>query len=79
MNNKTLRKTIIPLIVLVVALAGSYFLYLTAQDADAQDTAVSINRGSIDVQEYFNERLRERVIDCVGQNKPGRYIRKTYG
>jgi hypothetical protein len=67
MSNKTLRKTIIPLIVLVVALAGSYFLNLTAADADAQDTAVSINRGSIDVQEYFNEKLREGVIDRVGQ------------
>lgn len=79
MNNKTLRKTIIPLIVLVVALAGSYFLYLTAPDADAQDTAVRINRGSIDVQEYFNEKLREGVIDRVGQKKPRSYVRKTYG
>ncbi len=67
MNNKTLRKIIIPLIVLVVALAGSYYLYFTAPDADAQDTSAIINRGTIDVQEYFNEKLREGVIDRIGQ------------
>ncbi len=44
MNNKTMRKIFIPLVVLVAALTGSYTLYFTAPDADAQDTAVSINR-----------------------------------
>ncbi len=34
---------------------------------DAQDTSVIINRGTIDVQEYFNEKLREGVIDRIGQ------------
>ena len=67
MNKKTLRKIIIPFIVLVVALAGSDYLYFTAPDADAQDTSAIINRGSIDVQEYFNEKLREGVIDRIGQ------------
>ncbi len=67
MNNKTLRKIIIPFIVLVVALAGSYYLYFTAPDADAQDASAIINRGTIDVQEYFNEKLREGVIDRIGQ------------
>jgi len=67
MNNKTLRKIIIPLVVLVVALTGSYTLYFTAPDADAQDTSAIINRGTIDVQEYFNEKLREGVIDRIGQ------------
>ena len=56
-----------PFIVLVVALAGSDYLYFTAPDADAQDTSAIINRGSIDVQEYFNEKLREGVIDRIGQ------------
>ncbi len=56
-----------PFIVLVVALAGSYNLYFTALDADAQDTSAIINRGTIDVQEYFNEKLREGVIDRIGQ------------
>ena len=67
MNKKTLRKISIPFIVLVVALAGSDYLYFTAPDADAQDTSAIINRGSIDVQEYFNEKLREGVIDRIGQ------------
>ena len=34
---------------------------------DAHDTSVIINRGTIDVQEYFNEKLREGVIDRIGQ------------
>ena len=67
MNKKTMRKIMIPFIVLVVALAGSDYLYFTAPDADAQDTSAIINRGSIDVQEYFNEKLREGVIDRIGQ------------
>ncbi len=67
MNNKTLRKIFIPLVVLVVALTGSYTLYFTAPDADAQDTSAIINRATIDVQEYFNEKLREGVIDRIGQ------------
>ena len=67
MNKKTLRKIMMPFIVLVVALAGSDYLYFTAPDADAQDTSAIINRGSIDVQEYFNEKLREGVIDRIGQ------------
>ncbi len=66
MNNKTMRKIIIPFIVLVVVLAGSYYLYLTAPDDDAQDT-IAINSGTTDVQEYFNEKLREGVIDRIGQ------------
>ncbi len=66
MNKKTLRKIIIPFIVLVVAFAGSCDLYSTAPDADAQDTS-AINRGTIDVREYFNEKLREGVIDRIGQ------------
>ncbi len=67
MNKKTMRKIMIPFIVLVVALAGSDYLYFTAPDADAQDTSAIINRGSIDVQKYFNEKLREGVIDRIGQ------------
>ncbi len=56
----------IPFIVLVVALAGSDYLYFTAPDDDAQDTS-AINPGTIDVQEYFNEKLRKGVIDRIGQ------------
>ena len=67
MNNKILRKIMIPFIVVVVVLAGSDYLYFTAPDADAQDTSAIINRGSIDVQKYFNEKLREGVIDSIGQ------------
>ena len=63
----TLRKIIIPFIVLAAALAGSYYLYFTAPESDAQDTSAIINRGAIDVQEYFNEQLREGVIDRIGQ------------
>ena len=62
----TLRKIIIPFIVLAVAFAGSCDLYSTAPDDDAQDT-LAINPGTIDVQEYFNEKLREGVIDRIGQ------------
>ena len=63
----TLRKNIIPFIVLAVAFAGSCDLYSTAPNDDTQDTSAIINRGSIDVQEYFNEKLREGVIDRIGQ------------
>jgi len=66
LNKKTLRKIIIPFIVLVVAFAGSCDLYSTAPDDDAQDT-LAINPGTIDVQEYFNEKLRKGVIDRIGQ------------
>jgi len=55
-----------PFIVLVVAVVGSYYLYLTTPDDDAQDTS-AINTSAIDVQEYFNEKLREGVIDRIGQ------------
>jgi len=55
-----------PFIVLVVAIVGSYYLYLTAPDDDAQDTS-AINTSAIDVQEYFNEKLREGIIDRIGQ------------
>lgn len=55
-----------PFIVLVVAVVDSYYLYLTAPDDDAQDTS-AINTSAIDVQEYFNEKLREGVIDRIGQ------------
>ena len=66
MNKKTLRKIIIPFIVLVVAFAGSCDLYSTAPDDDAQNTS-AINAGIIEVQEYFNEKLREGVVDRIGQ------------
>ena len=66
MDKKTLRKINIPFIVLVVAFAGSCDLYSTAPDDDAQDT-IAINSGTTDVQEYFNEKLREGVIDRIGQ------------
>jgi len=66
MNKKTLRKIIIPFIVLVVAFAGSCDLYSTAPDDDAQNK-LAINPGTIEVQEYFNEKLREGVIDRIGQ------------
>ncbi len=38
----------------------------TAPGGVAQDTS-AINRGTIDVQEYFNEKLRRGVIDRIGQ------------
>jgi hypothetical protein len=66
MNQKTLRKIIIPLIVLVVAFAGSCDLCSAAPDDDAKDI-LAINPATIDVQEYFNEKLREGVIDRIGQ------------
>ncbi len=66
MNKKTLRKIIVPFIVLAVTFAGSCDLYSTAPDDDAQHT-IAINSGTTDVQEYFNEKLREGVIDRIGQ------------
>ena len=66
MSKMTLRKITIPFIVLFVAFAGSCDLYSTAPDDDAQDT-LAINPGTIEVQEYFNEKLRESVIDRIGQ------------
>ncbi len=66
MNKKTFRKISIPFIVLVVAFTGSCDLYSTAPDDDAQNT-LAINPGTIEVQEYFNEKLREGVIDRIGQ------------
>ena len=66
MNKKTSKKIIMPSIVLVVAVAGSYYLYLTAPDDDAQDTS-AVNLSTIGVQEYFNEKLHEGVIDRIGQ------------
>jgi len=61
-----MRKIIVPFIVLAVAFAGSCDLYSTTPDDDAQYT-LAINPGSIDVQKYFNEKLREGVIDRIGQ------------
>ncbi len=66
MNIKTMRKIIIPFIVLVVALAGSYYLYSTNSDVGAQDTS-AVNLSTIGVQEYFNEKLHGGVIDRIGQ------------
>ncbi len=66
MNKNTLRKIIIPFIVLVVVFAGSCDFYSTAPDDDAQDT-LAINPGTSEVQEYFNEKLREGAIDRIGQ------------
>ncbi len=63
----TLRKIILPFIVLAVAFVGSCDLYSTAPNDDTQDTSAIINRDTIDVQEYFNEKLREGVIDRIGQ------------
>jgi hypothetical protein len=65
-GKKALRKIIIPIIVLVVAFVGSCDLNSTAPDVDEQDT-LAINSSAIGVQEYFNERLREGVIDRIGQ------------
>ncbi len=62
-----MRKIMIPFVVLVLALVGSCDLYSTAPDFDAQDTSAIINRSTIDVQEYFNEKLREGVIHRIGQ------------
>jgi hypothetical protein len=67
MSNITLRKIIIPLVVPVVAITGSYTLYFTAPNAAAQDTSAIITRRTIDVQEYFNEKLRDGVVDRIGQ------------
>ena len=66
MNQKTLREITIPFIILAVTFAGSCDLYSTAPDDDAQD-ALAINPTTIDVQEHFDEKLREGVIDRIGQ------------
>jgi len=66
MNKMTLRKIIIPFIVLAMTFTGSCDVYSTAPDDDAQDT-LAVNPGTIDVPEYFNEKLREGVIDRIGQ------------
>ena len=42
------------------------YLYLTAPDDDAQHTS-AVNPSAISVQVYFNEKLREGVIDRIGQ------------
>ena len=62
----SLRDIFIPFIVVVVALAGTCYLYSTAPDDHAQDTS-AINPGTTDVQEYFNEKLRKGVVDRIGQ------------
>jgi hypothetical protein len=62
----TLRKIIVPFIVLVATFASSCDLYSTAPDDDAQDT-LAINPGTADVQNYFNEKLRKNVIGRIGQ------------
>jgi len=62
----TLRIIVIPFIVLAAAFAVSCAPYSIAPDRDAQDT-LAISPGAIDVQEYFNEKLREGVIDRIGQ------------
>ena len=62
----TLRKIIVPFVVLVATFASSCDLYSTAPDDDAQDT-LAINPGTANVQNYFNEKLREGVIDRIGQ------------
>ena len=65
-----MSKITIPFIVLVVALAGSSYVFLAAPDVDAQDTtAVHLSTNSI--QEYFNEELRGGVIDRIGQPVEG--------
>ncbi len=61
-----MRNIIVPFIVLVVTFAGSCDLYSTAPEDDAQYT-LAINPGTIEVQEYFDEKLREGVIDRIGQ------------
>jgi hypothetical protein len=66
MNKNTLKQIVISFVALVVTSASSCDLYSTAQDDDAQGTS-AINRGTIDVQEYFNEKLREGVINRIGQ------------
>ncbi len=66
MNKKTLRKIIIPFIALVVALAGSSYLYFATPDVGAQDTS-AVHLSTNSVQEYFNEKLHEGVIDRIGQ------------
>ncbi len=49
-----------------MALAGSDYLYFTAPDDYGQDT-LAINPSTIEVQEYFNGKLREGIIDRIGQ------------
>ncbi len=66
MNKKTLRKIIIPFVFLVVAFAGSCDLYSSAPDDEVQ-VAFAINQGTVEIQKYFDERLRECVIDRIGQ------------
>ena len=61
-----LRKISNPCIVLIVVFASSCDLNFIAPDDDAQNTLAS-NPGTIEVQEYFNEVLREGVIDRIGQ------------
>ncbi len=61
-----MRKIIIPFIALVVALAGSSYLYFATPNVGAQDTS-AVNLSTIGVQEYFNEKLHEGVIDRIGQ------------
>ena len=61
-----MRKITIPFMVLVVALAGTSYLYFAAADVDAQDTAV-VNLSTISVQDHFNEKLRGGVINRIGQ------------
>jgi hypothetical protein len=66
MHKKTLKKLSVPCIVLVVSLAGACDRYSIAQSNNVQDTMVTKSR-TTDVQEYFNEKLREAVVDRIGQ------------
>jgi len=60
------KKIIIVFLVIVVALTGTYYFYLNTPETGVDDTTV-VNNKTSDVQEYFNEKLREGVLERVGQ------------
>ena len=60
-----MRNILIPFTVALVAVAVSYYLYSTAEGAYAPDTS-RINPGTVDAQDYFDEKLRAGVIDRIG-------------
>ena len=60
------KNIIIIILVTIVTLMGTYYFYLNTPETGVDGTTV-VNTKTNDIQEYFNERLREGVLERVGQ------------
>jgi len=71
------RRRITPALKKVYLYLLILFIWSAAWSADSFDDVQAtsvINPGTIDVQEYFNEKLREGVIDRIGQPIGGNIV-----